>query len=71
MEARLEKIKSIIKYLSLGSGEACAPRGGFLISMVFKLALTGVVILDATGYIFLFATGLINDAEFDPLGLLV
>jgi hypothetical protein len=39
--------------------------------MVFKLVLTGVVILDATGYIFLFATGLINDAEFDPLALLV
>lgn len=54
-------------YLILGSGEAWAWIGGFLISIVLMLDLTGVVIFDATGCMFYLAMGLIIDAEFDPL----
>ena len=50
----------------MGSGEACEPIGGFLLSIVFRLDLTGVVIFEVSGCMFLFAKGLIMLVELEP-----
>ena len=55
----------------MGSGEACEPIGGFLLSIVFMLDLTGVVIFEVSGCMFLFAKGLIMLVELEPPPLLL